>query len=101
MDQTGTPLGAFTGSDLACFSSSCADTLFDLATFISSSTIGSIVLTDDGAAFEYAFPGGAVPVSATPLPAAFPLFATGIGGLGLFGWRRKRKADRRSQPQTI
>jgi hypothetical protein len=30
---------------------------------------------------------------ATPLPAALPLFATGIGGLGLFGWRRKRKAQ--------
>lgn len=27
----------------------------------------------------------------TPLPAALPLFATGLGGLGLFGWRRKRK----------
>jgi hypothetical protein len=29
---------------------------------------------------------------ATPLPAALPLFATGIGALGLLGWRRKRKA---------
>jgi hypothetical protein len=29
--------------------------------------------------------------SATPLPAALPLFATGLGGLGLLGWRRKRK----------
>ena len=29
---------------------------------------------------------------ATPLPAALPLFATGIDGLGLLGWRRKRKA---------
>jgi len=28
----------------------------------------------------------------TPVPAAFPLFATGLGGLGLLGWRRKRKA---------
>lgn len=28
---------------------------------------------------------------ATPLPAAFPLFATGLGAMGLFGWRRKRK----------
>jgi hypothetical protein len=28
----------------------------------------------------------------TPLPAALPLFATGIGGLGLLGWRRKGKA---------
>ena len=30
--------------------------------------------------------------SATPLPAAFPLFATGLGGVGLLGWRRKRKS---------
>jgi hypothetical protein len=29
----------------------------------------------------------------TPLPATLPLFATGIGGLGLLGWRRKRKAE--------
>jgi hypothetical protein len=29
--------------------------------------------------------------SATPLPAALPLFATGLGAMGLFGWRRKRK----------
>jgi hypothetical protein len=32
---------------------------------------------------------------ATPLPTAFPLFATGLGALGLLGWRRKRK------PQSI
>jgi hypothetical protein len=30
-------------------------------------------------------------VSATPLPAALPLFATGFGALGLLGWRKKRK----------
>jgi hypothetical protein len=29
--------------------------------------------------------------AATPIPAALPLFATGLGGLGLLGWRRKRK----------
>ena len=29
--------------------------------------------------------------SNTPLPAALPLFATGLGALGLLGWRRKRK----------
>jgi PEP-CTERM motif len=29
--------------------------------------------------------------SATPLPAALPLFASGLGALGLLGWRRKRK----------
>jgi hypothetical protein len=29
--------------------------------------------------------------SATPIPAALPLFATGLGAMGLLGWRRKRK----------
>jgi hypothetical protein len=33
----------------------------------------------------------AVAATATPLPAALPLFATGLGGLGLLGWRRRRK----------
>jgi hypothetical protein len=31
-------------------------------------------------------------VGAVPLPAALPLFATGLGALGLLGWRRKKKA---------
>ena len=30
--------------------------------------------------------------TATPLPAAFPLFGTGLGAFGLLGWRRKQKA---------
>ncbi len=30
-------------------------------------------------------------LTATPLLATLPLFATGLGALGLFGWRRKRK----------
>jgi len=30
-------------------------------------------------------------LTTTPLPAALPLFAGGLGALGLFGWRRKRK----------
>ena len=32
-------------------------------------------------------------IEATPLPGALPLFASGLGALGLFGWRRKRKAQ--------
>ena len=39
------------------------------------------------AAFHADFSEG----TATPLPAALPLFATGLGALGLLGWRRKRK----------
>jgi hypothetical protein len=30
-------------------------------------------------------------LTGTPLPAALPLFATGLGAMGLFGWRRRRK----------
>lgn len=29
--------------------------------------------------------------SSTPIPAALPLFATGLGAMGLCGWRRRRK----------
>lgn len=35
--------------------------------------------------------GGTISPSATPLPAALPLFASGFGVMGWFGWRRKRK----------
>jgi hypothetical protein len=38
---------------------------------------------------------GALAVSApaeTPLPATVPLFATGLGAIGLLGWRRRRKS---------
>ena len=39
------------------------------------------------------FPGGEIrgQLSETPLPAALSLFATGLGALGLLGWRRKKK----------
>jgi hypothetical protein len=29
-------------------------------------------------------------VSATPIPAALPLFASALGGLGYVGWRRRK-----------
>jgi PEP-CTERM motif len=32
----------------------------------------------------------------TPLPAALPLFASGLGALGLLSWRRKQKAAARA-----
>ena len=35
-------------------------------------------------------------IAETPLPSAIPLFAGGLGALGLFGWRRKRKISARS-----
>lgn len=45
---------------------------------------GYSVLTSDSI-------GNASPVAATPIPAALPLFASGLGVMGLLGWRRKRK----------
>ena len=40
--------------------------------------------------YEASITAGA-PLSETPLPAALPLFVTGLGAMGLLGWRRKRK----------
>lgn len=37
-------------------------------------------------------PIGRWTVAPVPLPTALPLFATGLGALGLLSWRRKRKA---------
>jgi len=58
------------------------------------------VLSNTSPASPDSFPGGDIDVQVvyaytptpvtTPLPAALPLFATGIGAMGLLGWRRKR-----------
>ena len=89
IDVVGGETTYYDGQNLACFSTTCQDTLFDLVTFTDAGgIIGSVVLSNTGeAAFEYT-----IPANTTPLPAALPLFATGLGALGLFGWRRKRKA---------
>ncbi len=65
-------------------------------TATSASTLISLLGTNSGGVQEYIgldnvnlIDTGA---SATPLPAALPLFATGLGAMGLFGWRRKRKS---------
>jgi hypothetical protein len=87
LSTTGASGLSYIGSDLACFSSTCADTLFDLVTFTyAGGIIGSVELSDSNgqAAFEFGV--------ATPLPAAFPLFAGGLGVIGLIAGRRKRKA---------
>jgi len=52
---------------------------------------GESVVRTGGAGTVYGDLTGSI--TPTPLPAALPLFATGIGALGLLGWRRKRKAQ--------
>lgn len=61
----------------------------ELLTFASTVTSGGT--PENPAAFGPALDN--VSVTATPLPAAFPLFAAGLGAMGLLGWRRKRKAS--------
>ena len=50
-------------------------------------TYTSISWTNPVSEYWYGFTVG----TPTPLPAALPLFATGLGAMGLLGWRRKRK----------
>ncbi|GAB2179140.1 hypothetical protein [Dongia sp. agr-C8] len=50
---------------------------------------GSFEVTDLGKV-TFSINLAATPVAATPIPAALPLFASALGGLGFFGWRRRR-----------
>ncbi len=65
--------------------------------FTSTTLFESAVLTNDIGGFEVADVSASYLQtglqSETPLPATLPLFATGLGGLGLLGWRRKRKVQ--------
>ena len=78
---------------------SSADAFFthDLLIFALGSGVTDIALVFDakmsggeGFGFDYTIRGIDPPPSATPLPAALPLFGTGLSMLGLLGWRRKR-----------
>jgi hypothetical protein len=53
-------------------------------------TFGDAALTSTSSTSEFFTTSGTL--TPTPLPATLPLFATGLGALGLLGWRRKRKA---------
>lgn len=41
------------------------------------------------------------PPPGTPLPATLPLFATGLGLVGLFGWRKRRKVAKALQEEGL
>lgn len=65
---------------------------YDFVTFTASGgTIGSVILEDAGsAAFEYADQTLSGMTAETPIPAALPLFAGGLGLVALFSRRRKQ-----------
>jgi hypothetical protein len=62
----------------------------DFAEFFACNSDCSASGTDKGEVFDVP---GRWTFTETPLPATLPLFATGLGALGLLGWRRKRKAQ--------
>jgi hypothetical protein len=62
------------------------DTDFDLA------DNGQVQFEDVKAKFTLLLAPQQDAPAATPLPAELPLFAGGLGALGLLGWRRKKKA---------
>lgn len=55
-------------------------------------TIGFSGQVDGIADFNSVVATGGNDPAVVPLPAALPLFGTGLAMLGFFGWRRKRKA---------
>ena len=91
---SGVPIETFTGADLSIQTYG-----HDLVDF--TDTVGlfnEVILTSQANAFEFAdlTPGPATSLP-TPIPGALPLFATGLGALGMLGWRRKKK----NQPLRI
>jgi len=77
----GVPAGYTSGSPLS-----------DTMTF-DNATLASLGLTPGAYVYSWGEvdPSFTIQVAATPLPAALPLFAGGLGAIGLLGWRRKRK----------
>src|SRR5262249_48695555 len=75
-----TPLAA-ANLGLVTLNQSNGITLSDLINFTNTASGAMITFSSDPTL-----------IAIVPVPAALPLFATGLGALGLFGWRRKRKA---------
>jgi hypothetical protein len=68
------------------------DVLLNPATFGTQLT-GMVDPTFSAAGGQFVFSPGVFSAAAvTPLPAALPLFAAALGGLGLLGWRRRKSA---------
>jgi hypothetical protein len=61
--------------------------------YVSTAFVDPHFTVPDGYSIETSF-GIGNSVAATPVPAALPLFATGLGALGFAGWRRKKGAAR-------
>jgi hypothetical protein len=101
-------IGSLQSADITKLSFSSTGALTDIGAAIKIvSPADTLIYQTSGLTYLFENPDGhslqsgtysasAPSVSATPLPAALPLFATGLGALALLRWRRKRKAASRS-----
>lgn len=78
-----------TGANIASLDSTITSGNNNVAVQIAGLTSFTSVTFSDNNSPAFEFDIGEA--TATPLPAALPLFAAGLGAMGLLGWRRKRK----------
>lgn len=88
--STGNPVAGLT------LTTSTAPDIFHIASLSGLLQAGSYFLRVTGTGGSGAAYGGNVSTAAaapgpTPIPSTLPLFATGIGAMGLLAWRRKRR----------
>lgn len=84
---SGSTNGAVANNSISLGNLSAGSHTLTLAMLTSNASSGHFL-----AEFDNVLIAGDAAVAETPLPAALPLFATGLGALGLMRWRRKRKA---------
>ena len=91
ISENGTVLQNHLFTDLASAQAFFSDNLINLTLLAGLNIIqlsfNETISGGDGFAFDYV----AVSPIITPLPTTLPLFASGLIGLGLLGWRRKKK----------
>jgi hypothetical protein len=92
ISENGTVLESHLFTDLASAQAFFSDNLINLALLAGLNIIqlsfSERISGGDGFAFDYA----AISPIITPVPTTLPLFASGLVGLVLLGWRRKRNA---------
>jgi hypothetical protein len=96
--ENGTLVGSITGNDVTASPNGDQGINGTLYVNIYSTTpFDEIVATSSQYAFEFdnlAYSNTIPPALNAPLPAALPLFASGLGVLGIAGWRKRRKVKR-------
>jgi len=99
-DGVGNTFNFVNGIAITCMTSGSSNACATPLTF-TINTLVALATDTSGGAFFWAdvinnnragAPTGLIDFGQVPLPAALPLFATGLGALGLLGWRRKKKA---------